>query len=292
MKRVGFLIDKIADIDNLRFSFYKAQTGQQGKRDVIKYRENLQSNLELLRQQILFKNIKVGNYQLFKIFDPKERTVCAASFNERVLHHAIINICGEYFERHFISTTYANRKNKGVYKALDLAHFATSHYRFVAKLDVRKYFDSIDHYVLKFLLRRLFKDKCLLYLLDQIIDSYHVEENKGLPIGNLTSQYFANYYLSGLDHYVKEVLLVPIYIRYMDDILLFGNDLDLLKEQVRKVTLYVCENLRLQLKIPIIQKTIKPFTFLGYSFCENKITLAKRSRFRFEEKYYRMLKMF
>ena len=291
MKRVGFLIERIADMDNLRLAFYKAQKGKRGKREIIEYRNNLQQNLKLLHENVLSGEVQVGEYHLFKIFDPKERVVCAAHFNERVLHHAIMNVCAPYFEKHFIATTYANRENKGVYKALELAHLATARHMFVAKLDVRKYFDTINHAVLKQLLKRLFKDKCLLQLLGRIIDSYSVEEGRGLPIGNLTSQYFANYYLSGLDHYAKEVLAVPIYIRYMDDVLLFGDDRKRLQEQVNAVIYYASECLHLRMKSPIVQPTSIPIAFLGYRLKTNYIGLTQRSRKRFEKKYGHAIKM-
>ena len=292
MKRVGFLIEKIADMDNLRLAFYKAQKGKRGKREVIEYRDDLQHNLTRLHDTILSGEVKVGEYHLFKIYDPKERVVCAAHFNERVLHHAIMNVCAPYFERHFIPTTYANRENKGVYKALELAHHAAAHYRFVGKLDVRKYFDTIDHNVLKQSLEHLFKDRFLLQLFGKIIDSYSVENGRGLPIGNLTSQYFANYYLSGLDHYAKEVLKIPVYIRYMDDILVFGNERDHLKEQVNALIQYAAERLKLQMKSPIVQPTSIPIAFLGYRLSNNKIDLTKRSRGRFEKKYGHAIKKY
>lgn len=291
MKRVGFLIERIADMENLRLAFYKAQKGKRGKREVIEYRNDLQHNLKLLHENILGDCVKVGEYHLFKIYDPKERVVCAAHFNERVLHHAIMNVCTPYFEKHFIATTYANRENKGVYKALDLAHLSTTRYSFVAKLDVRKYFDTINHEVLKQLLKRLFKDAHLLQLLGKIIDSYSVEEGRGLPIGNLTSQYFANYYLSGLDHYAKEELKIPVYIRYMDDILLFGNDREALRGQVEEVSKYASKCLKLQMKSPIVQPTSMPIAFLGYRLKTNYIGLTQRSCNRFEKKYAHAVKM-
>ncbi|MBR7176530.1 MAG: RNA-directed DNA polymerase, partial [Bacteroidales bacterium] len=181
--------------------------------------------------------------------------------------------------------------NKGVYKALDKAKSAAKRYRYVAKLDFRKYFDSISHDILKDKLERIFKDKRLLDIFSQIIDTYSVEEGKGIPIGNLTSQYFANYYLSSLDHYVKEELKVPVYIRYMDDMLLFDNDIRRLKECVNLVENYSCEKLHLTLKIPVVKQTEDTVSFLGYKIGKNVILLNSRSRNRFSKKMFRYEKL-
>ena len=285
MRRAGKLIEQIADIDNLRLAFHKAQQGKSGKQDVVAYRENLEQNLYDLRWQLLAGKAEVGKYRLFKIYDPKERTVCAAAFRERVLHHALMNICAPYFERHFIATTYANRTGKGVYKALERAHKAMGRYKYVAKLDVRKYFDNIDHAVLMCLLRRLFKDEKLLAVLQTIIGSYEVTPDRGLPIGNLTSQYFANYNLSALDHHAKEELGIPVFLRYMDDMLLFGNERTVVQQQVEALCRYAETKLLLQMKPPQIQQTAEGVTFLGYRLRGRSITMTTRSKRRLERKY-------
>lgn len=285
MKRAGYLMGQIADMDNLRLAFFKAQRGKSAKKDVCRYREELDKNLLQLRDELLRGKVNVGNYHLFKIYDPKERIVCAAAFSERVLHHALMNICAPVFERHFVETTYANRIKKGEYKALETAFHAINRYAYVAKLDVRKYFDHIDHTILTALLGRLFKDKQLLNVLKQIIQSYSVASGKGVPIGNLTSQYFANYYLSCMDHYAKEQLQIPVYVRYMDDILVFDDDRENLKEKVSAFQEEAETRLLLTLKPPVIQKTDIPVSFLGYRLSKHKIGLTQRSRKRLEKKY-------
>lgn len=291
MKRVGFLIEQIADMENLRLAFYKAQSGKEAKNPVLAYRAKLESNLLDLREQLVAGDVRVGNYHLFKIYDPKERTICAADFSERVLHHALMNVCAPFFERQFICSTCANRVGKGVYYALNIAHKAMERYRFVAKLDVRKYFDSIHHDVLLKQLNRIFKDSRLLTIFEQIVHSYAVVEGRGLPIGNLTSQYFANFYLSGLDHYVKEKLQVAEYVRYMDDMLLFGNDKGVLKQQVYHVQLYANNLLKVELKPPLLQLTSHKTAFLGYSLKGAVIGLTNRSKRRFAAKYRMANKM-
>lgn len=284
MKRAGFLIEKIAERDNLLLAFYKAKRGKQYKKEVISFGNDLEPNINKLQGEIINANVSVGKYHTFTITDPKKRNIYAASFDERVLHHAIMNVCHQFFERNLIYDTYATRIDKGVYKALDKAIFASKKYKYVAKLDFKKYFDTISHSVLKEKLSRMFKDKKLLDVFSQIIDTYSVSEGRGIPIGNLTSQYFANYYLSSLDHYVKEELKMPIYIRYMDDILMFENDKEKIKRSVNLIKKYSIEKLKLSLKTPVIKYTEDTVSFLGYKIGRNIVLLNSRSRNRFCKK--------
>lgn len=292
MKRRGFLVDDIAEMKNLMLAFYKAAKGKNTASDVILYRQNLTGNLKRLQNQILEGKVDVGKYSYFKIYDPKERLICAAAFDERVLHHAIMNICHPIFERHLIYDTFATRIGKGTYKALERARENMTKYKYVAKLDVRKYFDSIPHDILLEKLNRLFKDKKLIRIFAQIINSYHSQKQDvlinedhqiGIPIGNLTSQYFANYFLSETDHFIKEKLNVPFFVRYMDDMLLMENDRNVLKEKVRCVRKNL-EDIGLQLKPEIIEKTAKGISFLGYKIYPQKILLNKRSKNRLKRK--------
>ncbi|MBQ6754572.1 MAG: RNA-directed DNA polymerase [Bacteroidales bacterium] len=284
MKRVGFLIEAIADMDNLLLAFYKAQRGKQAKKEVVLYRECLQDNLLGMQKQILSGEVNVGSYHTFTIYDPKKRLICASCFEERVLHHALMNVCHPYFERQLIFHTYATRIGKGTYSALEQAHKYTIRYKYVAKLDVRKYFDSINHYILKRQLTKLFKDNVLLKIFSAIIDTYATEKDCGLPIGNLTSQYFANHYLSCLDHYIKEQLHISGYVRYMDDMLLFSDEKTVLYSKVEEIEKYFNENLELKIKPPIIVSTKRGISFLGYSLQSYRIGLNSRSRNRFSRK--------
>lgn len=292
MKRFGYLIEDIAEMKNLTLAFYKAAKGKFMSPDVIAYRDDLHYNLNTLRDQILTGDVSVGKYHYFKIFDPKERLICAAAFDERVLHHAIMNVCHPIFEKHLIYDTYATRINKGVYKALERAVTNMPKYQYVAKLDVRKYFDSIDHDILVNKLARLFKDNRLLLIFEKIIRSYDsgiangvsgTRSNKGVPIGNLTSQYFANHYLSETDHFIKETLRVPFYVRYMDDMLLMDTDKNLLKQQLRTIDTHL-PKIGLQLKPVVLNKTPNGISFLGYKIFPHKTMLNKRSKRRFKAK--------
>jgi RNA-directed DNA polymerase len=284
MKRAGNFIEQIADPENIRIAFWKAQKSKEGKHEVIDFRNNLDAKVKKMRNEILSGNVSVGNYHYFKIFDPKERTICAASFPERVLHHAIMNVCHPYFEKQLIHHTYATRIGKGTYAALDKAKEYVEKYSFFAKLDVRKYFDSISHQVLNSLLERIFKDKTLLQIFEHIISSYSVSQACGIPIGNLTSQYFANYYLSSADHYAKEILKIPGYIRYMDDILLFDNDKSELKNKLRSFNEFVSTKLLLEFKPVVLNYTRKGVSFLGYRLFPDIIRLNNTSKRRFCKK--------
>lgn len=283
MKRGGYLMESVADLDNLYLAYYKAGLGKHGKFEVIKFSMHLDENFQKLRHQLLSNSFQVGNYHYFTIFDPKKRLICAASFPERIMHHALMNVCHPYFERNLISDTYATRIGKGTYKALDKAMRAMARYQYVVKLDVRKYFDTVSHEVLKAKLRRLFKDKVLLSLFDDIIDSYSTIPGKGLPIGNLTSQYFANFYLSELDHFAKETLRIPMYLRYMDDIMFFGNEKAVVEGQVKALK-EKTRALEIELKPPIINRTDVGATFLGYRIRQHCLLLNARSRNRLKKK--------
>lgn len=284
MKRIAYLTEKIAENENLYKAWVKARKGKDEKENVLNFEKNLDKNLFSIKNQILSGDIKLGDYHYFTISDPKVRQICAASFPERVLHHAIMNICDKYFEKHFIFDTYATRKNKGTYAALDRAKYFIRNNKYFVKLDVRKYFDNIDHKILIKQLIKLFKDQKLIDIFQKIINSYSVSVGKGVPIGNLTSQYFANYYLSGADHFAKEFLKIKTYIRYMDDVIFFGNDKIILKQQYEKYKTFLDENLKLELKQLILDKSEKGVSFLGYKIFPFYIKLNKRSKLRFKRK--------
>ena len=284
MKRAGYLIEKIADMDNLQLSFYKAQKGKGTKNEVFQYGKNLHNNLSDLQEQILSGDIKIGNYRYFTIYDPKKRIICAAPFGQRVLHHALMNICHPYFEQNQIFDSYASRLGKGTYAALDNAQKFNRQYKWFLKLDFRKYFDSIDHTVLKGQLNTLFKDQALLRILYDIIDSYSVSQTAGVPIGNLTSQYFANHYLAQADHFVKEKLKIPAYVRYMDDMILWHNDKETLLEAGKQFQNYTEGELKLTLKPFCLNQNTQGLSFLSYLLYPTDIKLAHRSRVRFIKK--------
>lgn len=284
MKRVNHLLPLITDMDNLRLAFWKAGKGKRHAANVLAYQNELEENLWQLRQQIQRAQVQVGEYRYFTIYEPKQRQICAAAFGEQVLHHTLMNVCHPYFDRKLIYDTYACRKGKGTYAALDRAQAYTRRYAWFLKLDVKQFFASIHHDVLKRQLARVFKELQLLSMFYQVIDSFSSEENRGLPIGNLTSQYFANHYLSSLDHYIKQELRIPAYVRYMDDLVLWSHEKGELLAAKQAIEQYVSNSLRLALKAPQLNRTRLGLPFLGYRLFPFHRRLLQKSKVRFLRK--------
>jgi hypothetical protein len=284
VKRAGYLIEQIADVENLRLAFWKAKKGKGAKGDVIAFGRNLDKNLLAISREILDGSVSVGNYRYFTVYDPKERLICAAKFGERVLHHALMNVCGPLFERFQIYDSYATRPGKGQFAALERVRGWVKEGAWFCKLDARKFFDSISHDVLYRLLCGKFKDWRLLGIFRRIIDSYGASPGRGVPIGNLTSQYFANFYLAYADHFIKETLRVKMYVRYMDDMLMLHSSKESLINLSGDVRRY-CENeLRLELKPACLNGAEAGIPFLGFVVFPRLVRLNKNSKKRFLRK--------
>lgn len=183
MKRIGKIFEEIVDYDNLRLAFWKASRGKRSRDDQISFGRNLDDELARLRDGLRNLNYFIGDFKRFTIYDPKEREICAATFGERVLHHAIMNVCESYFDKWLIYDSYACRKGKGQIAAVKRAREFAGKYTWFMKCDFRKYFDSIPHDRLKFALARKFKDRKVLDWFYKIIDSYEKTKGRGLPIG-------------------------------------------------------------------------------------------------------------
>jgi len=284
MRRKGYIFEQIIDPDNLRQAFWNAKKGKSTKKDIISFTKNFDFNLLQIYNQLFGGTFRFGKYNYFTIYDPKERVICAADFRERLIHHAIMNICNEDFEKRQIPFSYACRRGKGTFSALNQAAIYQKKYKWYLKLDIRKYFDTIDHNVLFSQIQRMYKDEKLLNLLWLIIDSYHSRDNKGLPIGNLTSQYFANYYLSFADKYIVEKLQIPAYVRYMDDIILWANDRNELVDNGILLEKFINSNLLLSFKPFILNKVEHGLPALGFIIFPKETLLNSRSKKRFATK--------
>ncbi|MEI7941509.1 MAG: RNA-directed DNA polymerase, partial [Verrucomicrobiota bacterium] len=252
MKRHGQLMAQIADAENLRLAFWKASKGKRGKADCRAFQAQWEEHLAALRAELLAGEVAVGDYHYFTVQDPKKRLICAAAFRERVLHHALMNVCEPVLERAAVRDSYACRKGKGRLLAVERAQSYTRTHCWFLKLDIRKYFDSIHQPTLRALLGQKFKDPLLLGVFDRIIGSYQTAPGRGLPIGNLTSQHFANYYLAPLDRFVTETLQRGAYVRYMDDFVVWGDS----GRELRAVCERVREFLARELKLDLNDKTI------------------------------------
>lgn len=241
MKRHGRLWPQVVDFGNLLRAARQAQRGKRLRDNVLAFNHALEPELLRLEHELLAHTYRPGAYRTFRIVEPKKRLISAAPYRDRVVHHALCNVIAPLFERGFIRDSYANRTGFGTHRALRRFTRFLRASRYVLQADVRQYFPSIDHAILKEKLRR--KIKCIdtLWLVDQVLDASNAqdpaaayfpgddlftphERRRGLPIGNLTSQFFANVYLDSLDHLVKERLRVRRYVRYVDDFALFGDD--------------------------------------------------------------------
>lgn len=287
MKRAGHLFAQILDRANLRYAFYRARKGKRNRPDVEAFAADLEANLRGMACDVEAGCFPLGRYQQFRIHDPKRRIITAPCFAERVLHHAIMNVCEPYFERFLIADTFACRCGKGRISALHRALQFSRRYTFAVKLDMRKYFQSISHDILLERLQRRFKDRCLLELFGRIIHSHGEIAGRGLPIGSLTSQHFANFYLGWFDRFVKEQLRLRGYVRYMDDCVLWSSDKNGLAEWVNECREFLCVHLNLE------SKTVSPITvvrhgldFLGCRIFRDHLKLNRRSRRRFRRKLY------
>lgn len=253
MKTHKNLYEKICSFKNLHKAFKKAKKTKSKKDYVIKFESNIMQNLLQLKHELETQSYKTKPLKTFVIRDPKTRVISASDFRDRIVHHAICNIIEPIFERTFIHDSYANRKNKGTHKALQRFDYFKSKITkngrlvkdpksnnmiigYALKCDIKQYFASVDHEIIIQLIKKKIKDKKLLWLITLIIKNHATKEpGKGMPIGNLTSQYFANIYLNQLDYFVKQKLKAKYYIRYLDDFIILDRSkqkLDGYKKQI------------------------------------------------------------
>jgi retron-type reverse transcriptase len=291
VKRHANLWPLLTDFGNLLYASERAQRGKRYQGNVLAFNDTREQNLLALQAELLNKTYRPGGYRTFEIYEPKKRVISAAPYRDRVIHHALCNIIGPIFERTFINDSYANRQGFGTHKALQRFTRFARQSEYVLQCDIQKYFPSIDHEILKTLLRRKIKCPDTLWLIDLIIDrsnpqipAYHyfpgddlltpVERRRGLPVGNLTSQFFANIYLNGLDHFVKEDLKIRRYLRYVDDFALFSND----REELQAARLAI-ENYLAGLRVKIhpiksqLFRTRHGANFLGFRVLPDRIRL-------------------
>src|ERR1700741_3403495 len=223
MKRIGNIYPQIYSMENLQLADKKAMKGKSGQYGVQVHLTNQEQNIQQLHIILRDKTYTTSAYTTFKVFEPKERDVYRLPyFPDRITHHAIMNILEPIFVSVFTADTYSCIKGKGIHAASNALKEAlkdVENTQYCLKLDIKKFYPNVDHDILKQLLRRKFKDNDLLWLLDEIIDSAD-----GVPIGNYLSQYFANYYLTGFDHWIKEVKKVKNYFRYADDLVILSSN--------------------------------------------------------------------
>lgn len=263
-------------IENLRLADKKASKGKANQYGVQVHNKDQESNIFKLHEMLLNRNYKTSQYKTFKVYEPKEREVfCLPYFPDRITHHAVMNVLEKMFVSNFTADTYSCIKGKGIHAAARSVRKALNDKAgtvYCLKLDIKKFYPSVDHQALKLLLRRKIKDADMLWLLDEIIDSA-----AGLPIGNYLSQYFANFYLSYFDHWIKEQKKVKYYFRYADDLVILSDnkpDLHLLLSEIKQ---YLNGELKLTVKgnyqvFPVAARSID---FVGYRFYHTHTMLRK-----------------
>ena len=268
MKRHGHLFEKVIDYHTLLAAAHRARRGKRDRVEVARFVFHLESNLLALQEELRTGTYGMRPYRAFVIREPKRRRICAAQFRDRVVHHAVCGVLDPIFEAGLIGDTYACRRRKGTHAAVRRLQEFSRRCAFVLLCDVRHYFETLDHEVIKALYRRKLKDKALLCLLDHIIDHPLPggRPGKGVPIGSLTSQYLANLYLGELDHFVKDRLRLPGYVRYMDDFAVFAEDKPRLHRTLGAIRGFLQETLRLELREErtLVAPVTQGVPFLGF----------------------------
>ena len=277
MKRIGNLYNKIISIENLHIADEKAQKGKLKQYGVQLHNKNKNQNIKALHEMLKNKTFKTSPYSIFKVYEPKEREVYRLPFfPDRIVHHAIMNVLEAIFVSTFTADTYSCIKGRGIHKCANNLKKALQdrpNTIYCLKLDVKKFYPNIDHNILKQLLRNKFKDNDLLWLLDEIIDSA-----KGLPIGNYLSQYFANFYLTYFDHWLKEEKKVQYYFRYADDMVILDANKHYLHQILANIKDYLNCNLKLTVKhdYQVFPVKSRGIDFVGYVFYHTHTLLRKR----------------
>ena len=333
MKTYNRLFNQICSFENLLLAARKAQDGKRFQEEVARFNFHLERELYRLQEELQTRIYRPGPYHEFHIYEPKLRKISAAPYRDRVVHHALCNVIEPIFDRTFIFDSYACRKGKGTHKAVNWFTEFCRKSDYVLKCDIKKYFPSIDHGILETRFRKKIRDANVLWLMDLIVDFSNPQEGlldeqdtardrpspygswdilgavrdgfslpdeagtvrrRGIPIGNLTSQFYANIYLNGFDHFVKETLKCKHYIRYVDDFVVLDNDKARLHQVKAEMEAYLAQHLRLRLHEHKCQiSPVKTGTdFLGYRVFpthrllrQTSVTRARRRLRRLQRDY-------
>src|SRR5271157_330956 len=293
MKRIGNLWEELTSFANLLTAARRAAAGKRTRPDVAVFLLDLEWELLRLQRELKDGSYQPGPYRSFHVREPKPRLISAAPFRDRVVHHALTQLLGPIFERRYSKDSFACRQGLGTHRALARARAGARRSAFVLKCDIRKYFASIDHQILKGLLHRAVKCRPTLDLGGKIIDASNPQEEaisyfpgddlftpyehrRGLPLGNQTSQFFANVYLNPLDQVINRELRPDVYVRYVDDFLLFGDSKRRLDDMRARIVEELC---RLRLTIhprkSRTYRTVEGVTFLGWRIFPDHLRLVR-----------------
>lgn len=294
MKRINNLYAQIIDPDNLALADNIARRGKLRTIGVMVHDRRREANLQQLHTRLKEKTFKTSKYHIFKMItdNNKEREIFRLPyFPDRILHHAIMNVMEPIWVSTFTNDTYACIKSRGIHLAMKRLKLVLKqdpeHTVYCLKLDIRKFYPSVDHEVLKQILRRKIKDNDLLQLLDGIVDSA-----PGLPIGNYLSQYMANLYLTPFDHWMKETRKVKYYFRYADDMVILHQDKQYLHDLCKDIDAYLRDQLKLQLKgnYQVFPVESRGIDYLGYVFYHSHTLLRKSIKQRMARRISKLRK--
>jgi len=295
VKRVGNLWSELISWENLVLASDKARKGKTNRPVVQRFDYNLENELIQLQDELTSFEYLPGEFKTFWITRPKPRLISAAPYRDRVIHHALMNVLEPVLDRRFHPDSYACRKEKGTHAASDRCQQWLRKKKYFAHLDVEKFFPSIDHQIMKNIFRKFIKDSNVLNLMDMIVDCSAEQEKvtnwfpgdnlltpaerkSGLPIGNLSSQWFGNWYLNEVDHFMTAHLGIGAYVRYCDDIVIFDNDREKLKD-----AMFMLEDKMGEMRLKIHKKDLhvhpsyKGLTFVGFRTKRTYKKLAKKN---------------
>lgn len=292
MKRYGDLYDKIISIDNLRLADKKARKGKKKSYGVVIHDRNSNSNIIKLHEDLKNKTYKTSKYNIFTIFTTKERTIYQLPYYpDRIVHHAVMNIMEPIWVSMFTKDTFSCIKKRGIHgclKQVKLGLMDVENTTYCLKLDIRKYYPSIDHTILKEIIRKKIKCEDTLDMLDEVIDSA-----EGIPIGNYLSQFFANLYLTYFDHWIKENKRVTYYYRYADDMVILHSEKDYLWRIFYDIRDYLNSKLNLEIKAnyQVFPVEARGIDFVGYVLRHNYVLIRKTIKSNFCQKVAKLRKI-
>ena len=272
----------IASLDTLTCGFHQAASGKRLRPEVHAFASHLDAELAQLREDLLQERAPEGKWTTFQIYDPKPRQILAPCFRDRVLHHALMLHVGPVLERALVDDCYACRVGKGSLAAVRRAQHHLQRFPWFVKTDIRAYFASIDHHRLGQLLGRRLKDPAVLALCKRILAQRPGPQGRGLPIGALTSQHFANTYLDGFDRFLLEQQRVCAMVRYMDDVVWWCQSSQQARQTLQAARQYLCEERDLELKADAyIGRSPQGLPFLGFRILGGSLRLSLRRRRRY-----------
>ena len=298
------MFEKIVEFDNLYFAAKEAEKGKRYKSPVMKYMENVEENIINAQNHLIWGSYTPSNHRRFAVYEPKLRIISAPPFSDRVVHHAIHRVIEPVINKRFIYDSYACRKGKGTHAAADRAQSFIRIVKrnhgsvYALKADIAKYFNSINHATLKYIVGTHINCKRTLVLLEKIIDHSDTDNaGVGIPIGNLTSQLFANMYLNELDQFVKHGLREKFYVRYMDDFIIIHHDKEHLQRVRKTIEEWLSVNLQLKTNnktqvFPISSGNGRALDFVGYRIYATHKLLRKCTQKRFKHKIKRLRKLY